>query len=83
MRRRAAILALASIAVVAILGSAQPSGAAGTCALRRNRHRPRLERQLAWQAVPGASGYTVYRGTSAAAINTALTGVGAIADHLQ
>ena len=35
--------------------------------------------QLAWQPVSGASGYTVYRGTSAASITTLLTPAGGVA----
>ena len=35
--------------------------------------------QLAWQPASGATGYTVYRGTSPTAITTALTGIGAVA----
>ena len=35
--------------------------------------------QLAWQPVSGASGYTVYRGTSSSAITTLLTSAGGVA----
>ena len=75
MRRRAAILALASIAVVAILGSAQPSGAAGTPAPSGVTGIALASSvQLAWQPVAGASGYTVYTaGTAAAAVAAVLT----------
>ena len=72
MKRVVAILG-ASIALAAILPGAQraatqpspPSGPTGIAFSGSV--------QLAWQPVAGASGYTVYRGTSAGTITTALT----------
>ena len=77
MKRVVAILG-ASIALAAILPGAQraatqPSPPAGPTGIAFSG-----SVQLAWQPVAGASGYTVYRGTSAGTITTALTAVGAI-----
>ena len=80
MRRRLLLLPAAALAAVLLLSTAGPSGAAATAA-------PSgvtgigldSSVQLAWQPVAGATGYTVYRGTSPSSVTTALTSVGGVA----
>ncbi len=79
MKRRLVLIALLGLASVALLSSAQSSGAAPTTA-PTGVTGIALDSsvQLSWQSVTGATGYTVYRGTSPTAVTTALTGVGAV-----
>jgi fibronectin type 3 domain-containing protein len=75
------IAALAALAVVLVLaaggptsvaaGSSAPTGLTGIALTG--------DVQLAWQPVSGASGYTVYRGTSPSAVTTLLTPASGVA----
>jgi N,N-dimethylformamidase beta subunit-like, C-terminal/Domain of unknown function (DUF4082)/Malectin domain/Bacterial Ig-like domain len=79
MRYRVVILALAGIFAAVLLSSAQPSGAVSTTAPSGVTGIALSSSiQLSWQPVAGASGYSVYRGTSPTTVTTAVTGVGAV-----
>jgi len=76
--KRVLVIAVAALALAAVLPGSQlaattpsaPTGVTGIALASKV--------QLAWQAVTGATGYSVYRGTSPSAITTNLTGVGAV-----
>lgn len=76
--RRILVIVAAAVALAAILPGAQlaatapavPTGVTGIALASKV--------QLAWQPVTGATGYSVYRGTSPSSITTNLTGVGGV-----
>ena len=77
MRRAAAALAALvalSVGVSGALPAGAPSAPSGPTGIALS-----SSVQLAWQSVSGASGYTVYRGTSPTSITTRLTAVGGVA----
>jgi hypothetical protein len=69
----ACCLALALAAASAALTSTSASSPAGTTGIALD-----SAVELSWQAVPGASGYAVYRGTSPSSITQLLTSAGGI-----
>ena len=79
MRRLALVFVLAT--AVWILPAASPPAAVTTPTAATGVTGIALDGrvELAWQPVAGASGYTVYRGTTATSINTLLTGAGGVA----
>src|SRR5690242_17845614 len=76
MRRAAAALAALfalSVGVSGALPAGAPSAPSGPTGIALS-----SSVQLAWQSVSGASGYTVYRGTTPTSITTRLTAVGGV-----
>src|SRR5690348_8596953 len=76
--KRFLVIVVAAVAVAAVVPGSQraatiPSAPTGVTGIALSG-----SVKLAWQPMAGASGYTVYRGTSASSITTALSGVGAI-----
>jgi hypothetical protein len=70
---RVLIAASAALALTMSLAAATPSAATPAAPIGVTGIALSASVGLAWQAVPGVDGYTVYRGTSATAITTRLT----------